>query len=82
MTVASALAVLEEVANSSGDVCTEEVLAALDFLEARATVKWPFGQYRNALATEHRELDVDKEGRRQVLNASLNGIKRVVQSGI
>ena len=82
MTVASAIAILEDAVNAT-DVHTEEVLAALDLLEARATVKWPFGQYRSAfVATEHRELDVDKEGRRQVLNASLNGIKRVVQSGI
>jgi hypothetical protein len=79
MTVASALAVLENAINAT-DVRNEEVLAALDFLEAQATVKWPFGQYRNALSTEHRNLDVDKEGRRQVLNASLNGIKRVVPS--
>ena len=59
MTVASALAVLEDAVNAT-DVRNEEVLAALDFLEARATV-WPFDQYRNALATEHRNLDVDKE---------------------
>jgi hypothetical protein len=82
MTIASALAVLEDAVNAT-DVRNEEVLAALDFLAARATVKWPFDQYRSAfVATEHRELEVDKEGRRQVLNASLNGIGRVVPSGI
>jgi hypothetical protein len=82
MTIASALAVLEDAVNAT-DVRNEEVLVALDFLAARATVKWPFDQYRSAfVATEHRELEVDKEGRRQVLNASLNGIGRVVPSGI
>jgi hypothetical protein len=77
--VASALAILENAGNAI-DARSEEVLAALDFRAARATVKWPFDQYHNALATEHGELDVDKEGRRQVLHASLNGIKRVVPS--
>ena len=82
MTIASALAVLEDAVNAT-DVRNEEVLVALDFLAARATVKWPVDQYRSAfVATEHRELEVDKEGRRQVLNASLNGIGRVVPSGI
>ena len=82
MTIASTLAVLENTVNAT-DVRNEEVLVALDFLAARATVKWPFDQYRSAfVATEHRELEVDKEGRRQVLNASLNGIGRVVPSGI
>src|SRR5438093_236722 len=38
-------------------------------------IKWPFAQFRNALSPKDRELDVDKEGRRQILNASLNGIK-------
>jgi hypothetical protein len=81
MTVPSALAILEYAVNATDDVRTEEVLAALDFLEARSTIKWPFGQYRSAfVATERREIEVAKEGRRQVLHASLNGIKRVVQS--
>ena len=44
MTIASALAVLEDAVNAT-DVRNEEVLAALDFLAARATVKWPFDQY-------------------------------------
>jgi hypothetical protein len=82
MTLASALVILEDAVNAT-DVRNEEFLAALDFLASRATVKWPFDQYRSAfVATEHRELDVDKEGRRPVLHASLNGIKKVVPSGI
>ena len=53
-TVIGALAVLEN-AVIAIDARTDEVLAALDFLEQRATVKWPFDQYRNAFATESRE---------------------------
>jgi hypothetical protein len=39
-------------------------------------------QFRKALAVRDGELDLDldKEGRRQVLNASLNGIKLAVRS--
>jgi hypothetical protein len=48
------------------------------YLAARGTIKWPFAQFRKPLITQDRELDVDKEGRRQILNASLNGIKRSV----
>jgi hypothetical protein len=40
MTIANALAVLENAVNAA-DARTDEVLAALDFLEHRATVKWP-----------------------------------------
>ena len=79
-TVIGAIAVLEN-AVIAIDARTDEVLAALDFLEQRATVKWPFDQYRNAFANESREQGINKEGRRQVLNASLNGIRRAVQSG-
>ncbi|HYT54186.1 MAG TPA: hypothetical protein VEQ38_05685 [Verrucomicrobiae bacterium] len=60
------------------DVGTPEVFAALDYLAARGTIKWPFAQFRKPLITQDREFDVDKEGRRQILNASLNGIKRSV----
>jgi hypothetical protein len=48
---------------------TPDVCAALDFLAARATVKWPFDQFQTALDSDH------EEGRWQTLNASLNGIR-------
>lgn len=57
---------------------TPEFNAALDLLEARASVKWPFDQFRNALKSkpiEEREI----EGRCQVLNAAMNGIRRAVR---
>jgi hypothetical protein len=38
------------------------VLAALNYLAARARIKWPFDQFRNALIPKDGELDVDKEG--------------------
>jgi hypothetical protein len=31
------------------NVCTAEVLAALDLLAAQATVKWPFDQFRRTV---------------------------------
>jgi hypothetical protein len=37
--------------------------------------KWPFGQFRKELLNDSGSLFVDQEGRWQVLNASLNGIK-------
>jgi len=52
--------------------------AALSFLEMKADEKWPFEQFRKAL--EDPGMDGTKpEARWQVLNASLNGIKRVIR---
>ena len=59
------------------DMRTPEVFAALDLLAARATVKWPFDQFREALENAGSK-DWEVEGRWQILNASLNGIRRVV----
>jgi len=63
--------------------CREEdvrglgVSAALEFLEQRADEQWPFEQFRKALADPR--MDTTKpEARWQLLNASLNGIKRVI----
>jgi hypothetical protein len=53
--------------------------AALDFLAARATAKWPFKQFREALKGSASQ-DWEIEGRRQILNASLNGIRRAVNN--
>jgi hypothetical protein len=47
--------------------------AALDFLAARASVKWPFDQFRESLNSTGSEL-WEIEGRWQTLNASLNAI--------
>ena len=76
-----ALARLEEAVSR----CREEdvrdgtgVLAALEFLALRADEQWPFEQFRKALANPG--MDGPKpEARWQVLNASLNGIKRVIR---
>ena len=57
------------------DVCTQEVLAALDYLDAQTSVKWPFDQFRRAV-TETVKDGIDSEARRQVLMASLNRIRR------
>ena len=59
------------------DVRTPEVFGALDLLAARASVKWPFDQFREALENTGSE-GWEQEGRWQVLNASLNGIRRAV----
>jgi hypothetical protein len=68
----TALAVLEEALERCRreDMRTAEVYGALDFLEGLAFRKWPFEQFRDAL-----ENSTSEEGRRQVLNASLNGIR-------
>jgi hypothetical protein len=56
-------------------IATPEIYAALDTLEARASVNWPFDQFRAALNGNPGE-DWESEGRRQILSASLNGIRR------
>lgn len=60
MNISGALILLEDAVNRSKteDVATPEVLAALDFLAARATVHWPFEQFRKAIITKDGELDV------------------------
>jgi len=57
------------------------VFAALSFLELRADEKkWPFERFRKAL--EDPGMDGTKpEARWQILNASLNAIKRAVRPG-
>jgi hypothetical protein len=48
--VAAAFAMLENAVNRcvTEDVCTGEVTAALEYLGAKATLKWPFDQFRRA----------------------------------
>jgi hypothetical protein len=37
------------------DMQTQEVFAALDYLKARASINWPFDQFRNALNSDNEE---------------------------
>ena len=79
--IAQAIAILEDVLDRcrTEDMRTEEVFAALGFLEARANQKWPFQYFREAL---ERSLTKgwEREGRWQTLNASLSGIKLAVSN--
>lgn len=75
------LSVLEEAL----DRCRKEdvrytmgIEAPLSFLEPYATEKWPFEQVCKALE-DFDAHPLQEEGRWQVLNASLNGIKRVIR---
>jgi hypothetical protein len=72
----TALAVLTDALHRcrDEDMRTPDVLAALDFLAARSTVKWPFEQFGDSLNDTGSAL-WEREGRWQVCNASLNGIK-------
>jgi hypothetical protein len=56
------------------------ISAALSFLELRADEKWPFEQFRKALEDPGME-GTKPEARWQMLNASLNAIKRAVHRG-
>jgi hypothetical protein len=84
MDIPTALAVLEDAVKRSltENVQTEEVLAALKFLEGPTEARWPFEQFRKMLVPREGELDLDKVGRSQVLNAALNGIKRAISPRI
>jgi hypothetical protein len=76
-----AIAILEEAVSQSREKDVRYslgVVAALSFLAQHADEQWPFEQFRTALADPG--MDTTKpEARWQVLNASLNGIKRVVR---
>ena len=80
MDILTALTILEDAVRLSltENVATEKVLAALDFLGAKTAVKWPFEQFRKAITPIEGELDLNRESRSQILNASLNGIKNAV----
>jgi hypothetical protein len=60
------------------DIKTPEVYDALALLERHAAEKWPFNQFRSALDSQ-RSTPLEKEALWQILNASLNGIRRTVQ---
>ena len=56
-------------------------LCGVGFLERSADEKWPFEQFYRALQDFNADTDdkLKAEARWQVLNASLNGIRRVVK---
>jgi hypothetical protein len=72
--IAQAMAVLDDAFRRcrEEDMRTPDVFAALDYLEAKSMETWPFDQFRHSLQSD------DPEGRWQNLNASLNGIRRVM----
>ena len=74
MDTPTALGVLQEALDRcrKEDTRSPDVFAALDFLEARAVQKWPFGQFRRGLESG------DPEGRWQIMNASLNDIRLAI----
>ncbi len=86
MTDADAFTILDDAHQRCGteDMRTTEVLAALSWLQCQATMLtldpelWPFDQFRRAL-----DMPLDSPaadvGRRQLVNASINGIRRVCQ---
>jgi hypothetical protein len=78
MTNTEALAVLDHAVRrcTTEDIRTPDVDAALAHLELKASAAWPFAQFRHALEAEG-TLTADREGRRQVVNASVNAIRRV-----
>ncbi len=75
-----AIAILEDVLARcrKEDVRDEATYAARKFLEERRKVKWPFEQFRKAIERDGGSEPWEVEGRRQVLNASLNGVRRAV----
>lgn len=83
MTDADALAVLVDAHRrcDEEDMRTPEVTAALLRLEmlamARNSETWPFDQFRHALRPIEEQFTPDYAGRGQVVNAALNGIRRV-----
>jgi hypothetical protein len=57
------------------NVQTPEVYEALNLLQRVVSPAWLILQFRNAL-DRRSETDLEREGQRQVLGASLNGIRR------
>jgi hypothetical protein len=77
VTDADALAILEDAHRRCGteDMRTAAVYSALQCRERSASERWPFDQFRHALGSG--PFSPDAAGRGQVVNASLNGIRRV-----
>jgi hypothetical protein len=59
------------------DMRTPEVFASLDLLAQRASVRWPFEQFKDSLNFAVGDSS-HAEGRWQNVHASLNAIRRVV----
>lgn len=87
MTDPEALAVLEDAHRrcAAEDMRTLDVYHALDQLQASAELLaknpelWPFDQFRRTLGAPDVPFAPNAAGRGQVLNASLNGIYRLLQ---
>jgi len=79
MTVDGAVNILQSALDRCrvDDIRTPGIYAALTFLEGFSAVKWPFDNFRSALVFP-RSSNQEKEAVWQVLNASLNGIRRCV----
>ena len=80
-TIGQALAVLQKALDRcrEEDVRTAEVYAALEFLGSRAAYQWPLDRFREALDNEANDGGWQSEGRAQLLNASLNGIRLALE---
>lgn len=79
MDVKTALAILQDALDRCRreDMRTAEVDAALNFLEQRASRKWPFKQFRESL-DQYNTDPLKEEGRWQQVNASLNAVPLAV----
>jgi hypothetical protein len=75
----NALDVLADAVNRcrKEDMRTPEVFASLDLLAQRASVRWPFEQFKDSLNFAVGDSS-HAEGRWQNVHASLNAIRRVV----
>jgi hypothetical protein len=75
----NALDVLADAVNRcrKEDMRTPEVFASLDLLAQRASVRWPFEQFKDSLNFAVGDSS-HAEGRWQNVPASLNAIRRVV----
>lgn len=77
--VSDALDILQSAVDRCGvvDIRTADTYTALTFLERRSTVRLPFNQFRSALEYGT-ATTLDKNALWELLNASLDGIRRSV----
>ena len=79
MDIKAALSILEDALNRcrQEDIRNAEVYTALQYLQLSASTAWPFQQFRDAL-NSYSKNGIEEEARWQVMNASLNAIRRAV----
>ena len=79
MDIKAALSILEDALNRcrQEDMRNAEVYTALNYLQLSANIAWPFEQFRNALHS-YSNNRLEEEARWQMMNASLNAIRRAV----